>query len=67
MLEARVVTAMAGPGKERFRVREERVGEESRGFTQKRLDMASEARAKERITAATGLAPEAIGIVPGAT
>lgn len=67
MLEARVVTAMAGPGKERFRVREERVGEEGRGFTQKRLDMASEARAKERITAATGLAPEAIGIVPGAT
>lgn len=67
MLEARVVTAMAGLGKERFRVREERVGEESRGFTQKRLDMASEARAKERITAATGLAPEAIGIVPGAT
>jgi type IV secretory pathway VirD2 relaxase len=67
MLEARVVTAMAGPGKERFRVREERVGEEGRGFTQKRLDMASEVRAKERITAATGLAPEAIGIVPGAT
>ena len=67
MLEARVVTAMAGPGKERFRVREERVGEEGRGFTQKRLDMASEARAKERITAATGLAQEAIGIVPGAT
>lgn len=67
MLEARVVTAMAGPGKERFRVREESIGEEGRGFTQKRLDMASEARAKERITAATGLAPEAIGIVPGAT
>ena len=67
MLEARVVTAMAGPGKERFRVREERVGEEGRGFTQKRLDMASEAHAKERITAATGLAQEAIGIVPGAT
>ena len=67
MLEARVVTAMAGPGKERFRVREERVGDEGRGFTQKRLDMASEARAKERITAATGLASEAIGIVPGAT
>lgn len=67
MLEARVVTAMAGPGKERFRVREERVGAEGRGLTQKRLDMASEARAKERITGATGLAPEAIGIVPRAT
>jgi type IV secretory pathway VirD2 relaxase len=67
MLEARVVTAMAGPGKERFRVREERVGEEGRGFTQRRLDLASEARAKERITAATGLAPDAIGIIPGAT
>ena len=66
-LEARIVTAMAGAGKERFRVREERVGEEGRGFTRKRLDLASEARAKERITVATGLAPDAIAIAPGAT
>lgn len=66
-LEAQVVAAMAGPAKERFRVREERIGEEGRGFSRKRLDLASEARVKERITTATGLPAHAISIGPGAT
>lgn len=66
-LEARVVVAMAGASRERFRVREERVGEVGSGFVQKRFDLASEARVKERITLSTGLAPHAITVAPGAT
>lgn len=66
-LEAHVVVAMAGTAKERFRVREERVGEAGRGFARKRFDLASEARAKERIAGATGVSPDAITIAPGTT
>ena len=53
-LEARLVVAMAGAGRERFRVREERIGDETAGFTQRRLDPTSEAAVKARIESATG-------------
>lgn len=66
-LEARLVVALAGPAKERFRVRQTQVGAEDRGFTQKRFDMASEARIKDRVVAATGIGSHAIEILPGMT
>ncbi|MFC3207596.1 relaxase/mobilization nuclease domain-containing protein [Aquamicrobium soli] len=66
-LEARLVIALAGPAKERFRVREERVGERENGFTRKRFDMASEGKIKDRIHAATGVDTAAIDASPGMT
>jgi type IV secretory pathway VirD2 relaxase len=66
-LEARLVIALAGPAKERFRVREERVGDQESGFIRKRFDMASEGKIKDRIHAATGLDTQAIGVSPGMT
>ena len=66
-LEARLVVAMAGSQRERFRVREERVGTEKDGFDQRRLDAASEAAVKARIHAATGYSTHATSIDPGAT
>ena len=53
-LEARLVVAMAGTSKERFRVREERVGDAEHGFNQRRLDVASEGVVKAEIETATG-------------
>ncbi len=66
-LEARLVVAMAGAGKERFRVREERIGDGEEGFTQRRLDAASEAAVKARIVEATGHPAHAMSVVPGTT
>ncbi|GEC15379.1 relaxase/mobilization nuclease domain-containing protein [Nitrobacter winogradskyi] len=66
-LEARLVVALAGPPKERFRVREERVGDQENGFTRKRFDMASEGKIKDRIHAATGVDTQTIGVSPGMT
>lgn len=66
-LVARLVVALAGPAKERFRVREERIGDQGSGFTRKRFDMASEGKIKDRIHAATGLETQAIGVSPGMT
>ncbi|MEH6953059.1 relaxase/mobilization nuclease domain-containing protein (plasmid) [Nitrobacter sp. NHB1] len=66
-LEARLVIALAGPPKERFRVREERVGAQESGFTRKRFDMASEGKIKDRIHATTGVDIQAIGVSPGMT
>lgn len=66
-LEARLVVAMAGSQRERFRVREERVGTEENGFDQRRLDAASEAVVKARIHAAKGYPAHAMSIDPGAT
>ncbi len=65
-LEARLVLAMAGSQRERFRVREERVGDED-GFNQRRLDAASESAVKARIHAATGFPTHVMSIDPGAT
>ena len=66
-LEARLVIALAGPPKERFRVRDERVGDQENGFTRKRFDMASEGKIKDRIHAATGFDTQVIGVSPGMT
>ncbi|WP_089172939.1 relaxase/mobilization nuclease domain-containing protein [Bosea sp. AS-1] len=66
-LEARLVVALAGPAKERFRVREERVGDREGGFARKRFDMASEGKIKDRIHAATGIDAAAIDASPGMT
>ena len=64
-LEARVAVVMAGAGKERFRVREHRVGAGEGAFTQRRLDPLSEAAVKARIGVATGLPEHAISLAPG--
>jgi type IV secretory pathway VirD2 relaxase len=66
-LGARLVVALAGPAKERFRVREERVGDGENGFARKRFDMASEGKIKDRIHAATGIDAQAIDASPGMT
>lgn len=66
-LEARLVIALAGPPKERFRVREDRAGDQESGFIRKRFDMASEGKIKDRIHAATGVDIQAIGVSPGMT
>ena len=65
--EARLVVALAGPAKQRLRVRHERVGDGEHGFAQRRFDMASEARIKERIRAATAVSTHAIDVFPGMT
>jgi type IV secretory pathway VirD2 relaxase len=66
-IEARLVVALAGPSKERFRVREERVGDQEHGFTRKHFDMASQGKIKDRIKAATALGADRIDLVPGMT
>ncbi|BCH04978.1 hypothetical protein MesoLj131b_69770 (plasmid) [Mesorhizobium sp. 131-2-5] len=63
-LEARLVVAMAGSSKERFRVREERVGNAELGLARRRLDSRSEAAVKARIEVATGHATHGIGVDP---
>lgn len=65
-IEARVVVATAGAPKERFRVRDERAGAEEEGPARHRFDNKSEAAIKARVKAATGFAPQAIAVVPGA-
>ncbi|AOO84985.1 relaxase/mobilization nuclease domain-containing protein [Bosea vaviloviae] len=63
--EARLVVAMAGAAKERFRVRDEQIGSEQDGFSQKRLDARSEAAIKARIEAAIGHPQHAMSVEPG--
>lgn len=64
-LEAHIVTAAAGGPKERFRVRNERIGTPENGFDQKRFDYRSEAVMKARIRAATDIPEQAISLDPG--
>lgn len=64
-IEAHIVTATAGGPKERFRVRNERIGTAEDGFDQKRFDYRSEAVMKARIHAATDTPEHAISIDPG--
>ncbi len=64
-LAARVVIAMAGTGKERFRVRENADGE--KGDARKQFDRASQTRITAQVAAATGLSPEAVFVAVGAT
>lgn len=66
-LDARLVVVMAGAAKERFRVREEQIGSEHDGFSQKRLDARSEAAIKARIEAAIGHPQHAMSVEPGAS
>jgi type IV secretory pathway VirD2 relaxase len=66
-LEVRLVVAMAGTAKERFRVRDEQIGADQDGFTQKRLDARSEAAFKARIEAATDHPQYAMSVEPGAS
>nr|WP_038366332.1 relaxase/mobilization nuclease domain-containing protein [Bosea sp. UNC402CLCol] len=64
-LEARVVVAMAGAARERFRSRMAEGGAPARELRQ--FDRASEATIKDRIAVATGVAADRIGIVLKAT
>jgi type IV secretion system T-DNA border endonuclease VirD2 len=66
-LEARLVVAMAGAARERFRLRDEQIGSEQDGFSQKRLDAKSEAAIKARIEAAIGHPQHAMSVEPGAS
>ena len=65
-LEARAVVVFAGAGKERFRVRDERIGTAKDGFTRRVFDPRSEAAMKARIEASTGTAPHRVSLEPGA-
>ena len=66
-LEARAVVAMAGSARERFRVREERVGDGEVSITRRRFDTASEAIIKARIETATGQEAHAVVLMPVGT
>lgn len=66
-LEARVVAAMAGTGKERFRIREAQPADRDYYARPRRLDSVSDAAVRARIEAATGVDAEAVAIRPGAT
>ncbi|MCP3477923.1 relaxase/mobilization nuclease domain-containing protein (plasmid) [Bradyrhizobium sp. CCGUVB1N3] len=62
-LEARVVVAMAGAQKERFRIRQDRIGPEGERLS-RRLDARSEEAVKTRIEAAMSHSAHVISIVP---
>lgn len=66
ILEAQLVVAMAGAAKERFRLRDQR-GPDDGSRSQRCFDRASEAHIRERISQASGIPPEAIGVVAGAS
>lgn len=65
-LEARLVVAMAGASKERFRVREDGIGAERTGYSRRRFDAKSEETVKGRIERATGHSAHAMTIDPSA-
>ena len=66
-LEAHVVAAMAGSGKERFRIREAQAANQEYDARPRRLDSVSDAAVRARIAAATGIDAETVAIRPGAT
>jgi len=66
-LEAHVVAAMAGSGKERFRIREAQAADQEYDARPRRLDSVSDAAVRARIAAATGIDAETVVIRPGAT
>ena len=66
-LEARAVVAMAGSARERFRVRDERVGDGEASSQRRRFDTASAAAIKTRIEAATGQGADAVVLLPAGT
>lgn len=66
VLEARVVTAMAGDGRERFRVRDAAVGE-GNGAARLRFDRASETLIAGRIARSTGQEVDTVELRPTGT
>lgn len=66
-LEAHVVAAMAGSGKERFRIREAQAADQEYDARPRRLDSVSDAAVRARIAAATGIDAGTVAIRPGAT
>lgn len=66
-LEARVVAAMAGNGKERFRIREAQAADREHEARPRRLDSVSNAAVLDRVEALSGIAGGAVVIRPGAT
>ncbi|ABE65107.1 conserved hypothetical protein (plasmid) [Nitrobacter hamburgensis X14] len=66
-LEAHVVAAMAGSGKERFRIREAQAADRNHDARPRRLDSVSDAAVRARIEAASGIDGKAVVIRPGAT
>lgn len=66
-LEAHVVAAMAGSGKERFRIREAQAANQEYDARPRRLDSLSDAAVCARIAAASGVDGEVVTIRPGAT
>ncbi len=66
-LEARAVVAMAGSARERFRIREERVGNGEASTMRRRFDTASQAAIKDRIATATGQGADVITLTPVGT
>ncbi len=66
-LEAHVVAAMAGQGKERFRIRGAQAAKGSDQARPRRLDAQSTAALNERVMSASGLSPEQFELRPGAT
>jgi type IV secretion system T-DNA border endonuclease VirD2 len=67
VLEASAVAAMAGTGKERFRIREAQAADRDYDARPRRLDSVSDAAIRARIEAATGVDGGAVVIRPGAT
>lgn len=65
-LEARIVVAMAGNDRERFRVRDDGAGEGA-AFGRIRFDRASEAMIAGRMAAVTGEGPDTIDLRPTGT
>lgn len=66
-LEAHVVAAMAGSGKERFRIREAQAADQEYDARPRRLDSVSDAAVRARIAAATGIDADTVVIRPAAT
>jgi type IV secretory pathway VirD2 relaxase len=66
-LEARVVAAMAGSGKERFRIREAQPANQEYEARPRRLDSVSDAAFRDRIRSATDADGVVVSLLPGAT
>lgn len=66
-LEAHVVAAMAGSGKERFRIREAQAAGQEYDARPRRLDSVSDAAVRARIAAVSGVDGEVVTIRPAAT
>jgi hypothetical protein len=64
-LEAHVVAAMAGSGKERFRIREAQAADRDHDARPRRLDSVSDAAVRARIEAASAIDGQAVLIRPG--